>query len=81
VYVPQKFRKLRIVSDGLHYNTRIIDVESGEPIDGIVSIEWSIGVGLKPGEVGCMSKATVVFEAIGIDAAIIPAAEPEKEAP
>lgn len=37
--------KLKILSDGTSRNTRVIDEETGEPLDGVVSIAWSMRAG------------------------------------
>lgn len=34
--------KLKILSDGTPRNTRVIDEETGESLDGVISIEWSM---------------------------------------
>jgi hypothetical protein len=37
--------KLKILSDGTSRNTRVINEETGEPLDGVVSIAWSMRAG------------------------------------
>lgn len=37
-------RKLKIISDGTAMGSKVIDVKSGEAIEGIASIMWNIGI-------------------------------------
>lgn len=36
--------KIKIISDGTVHGTEVVNAETGETIEGIVSIEWSIQV-------------------------------------
>lgn len=38
-------RKLKIISDGTCKNTKIVDAETGETIDGIYGITWELNYG------------------------------------
>lgn len=35
--------EIKLISDGIAAHTRIINAETGEAIEGVVSIEWRIG--------------------------------------
>lgn len=37
--------KIKIVSEGSHLNTKVINVENGEPIDDICEIKWECKIG------------------------------------
>jgi hypothetical protein len=36
--------KLRIESDGTSRNTKVVDRETGEELEGVTNIEWSLGI-------------------------------------
>ena len=35
-------RKLKIISDGTRQGTKLIDIESGEPVAGVLNLEWKL---------------------------------------
>ena len=35
-------RKIRIISDGTGNTTRVMDAETGEQIDGVFRVKWSV---------------------------------------
>lgn len=39
---PPTFRRLKIVSAGYRETTKVIDAETGEPVDGVIGISWSM---------------------------------------
>ena len=54
-------RIIRIVSDGTTSGTRLIDVESGESIGFVESIEWAATIG-QP-----LTKTVVVFNKVPVE--------------
>lgn len=34
--------KLKIVSDGTSWGTKVVNADTGESVDGVASIDWSI---------------------------------------
>lgn len=54
--------KIRIISDGIPANTQIVNAETGERIEGIVSASWQISANSDT------AKVTLIFKGqIGID--------------
>ena len=37
--------ELKIISDGTSAGTKVVDWKTGEELEGVISVEWSIGVG------------------------------------
>lgn len=37
--------KLKIISDGTSWGTKVVNADTGESVDGIVSIDWRITAG------------------------------------
>lgn len=42
--MSEKLAKVRIESDGTPQGTKVFNIETGEQIHGVRSIEWSIGL-------------------------------------
>jgi hypothetical protein len=38
-----ELRKVKITSDGTPWGTAVCDVATGEPLDGVVGVRWSMG--------------------------------------
>jgi len=38
--------KIKVISEGYGHNTKVINEETGEELEGVTSIEWSVSPGL-----------------------------------
>ena len=41
----RKAMELKIISDGTSDGTKVVDWKTGEVLEGVTNVEWSIGVG------------------------------------
>lgn len=46
--------KIKITSDGNGYNTHVVNVETGEELEDVVAVRWSVGA-------GGLAKASIEF--------------------
>ena len=66
--------KIKIISDGLSKNTRVINAETGETVENVLSIEWKCSV-------HSLATATLKFIEVPVEVSTITHIKKMKEKP
>ena len=61
--------KLKIVSDGTHAGTTLVDAATGEPVPGVVGVTWSAGMTAPTDSEGAGRQpfATIVMRGVEVE--------------